>query len=146
MENNLWIPCSWHISFRAGLSNCFPLSVTTKCGTPNQQIMFLYMKLMNFALVIVESSSAYLFGEIIDRHNGKLGLCSSNRERADQVYPSFCKWQGAYDRRVRFGGMSWDMGESLELVTFLNKVRRVFLHGWPVIPLSDGFLHQTSFS
>ena len=108
--------------------------------------MFLYMKLMNFALVIVESSSAYLFGEIIDRHNGKLGLRLSNREQADQVYPLFCKWLGAYDRRVRFGGMSWDMGESLELVTFLNKVRRVFLHGWPIIPLSEGFLHQTSFS
>ena len=56
-ENNLWIPSSFYISLRAELSNCFPLSVTIECGTPNQQIMFLQIKFVHFALVNVESGS-----------------------------------------------------------------------------------------
>ena len=49
-------------------------------------------------------------------------------------------------RRNLFGGLSWNMGESLALVTFLNKVRQVFLHHRLVIPLSEGILRQTSLS
>ena len=41
----------------------------------------------------------YPHGEIIDRHNGELGLCPSSGKRADQIYPPLYKQPGANGRR-----------------------------------------------
>ena len=84
----------------------------------------------------------YLFGEVIDYHDGELSLCPSGGERVDLVYPLFCEWPGTDNGRKRLSRMSWDMGEPLALVTFLNEVRRILLHGWPIEPLLEGFLSQ----
>ena len=88
----------------------------------------------------------YPLGETIERHNGEFGMCPSGGELADQDYSSFFEWPRADDKKERLEGLSRDMGEPLAFVILLNKVHRVFLHGWPIKPLSEGLLCQTSLS